>query len=72
MSEHSITTETGIALVTKAAPPVSVSLATVAGYQVSELVLWATLIYTALMIGHKVVQIYKDITGNTFKSIDRE
>ena len=71
MSEH-LTTETGVALVTKAAPPVTVSLATVAGYQVSELVLWATLIYTALMIGHKVVQIYKDITKDTFKSIDRE
>lgn len=67
MSDHSLTTETGIALVTKAAPPVTVSLATVAGYQVSELVLWATLIYTALMIGHKVLQIYKEVT----KSIDK-
>ena len=72
MADHSLTTETGIALITKAAPPVSVSLATVAGYQVSELVLWATLIYTALMIGHKVVQIYKDITKDTFNSLDRE
>lgn len=72
MADHSLTTETGIALVTKAAPPVTVSLATVAGYQVSELVLWATLIYTALMIGHKLVQIYKDITADTFKSIDKE
>lgn len=61
MSTDHLTTETGVALVTKAAPPVTVSLATVAGYQVSELVLWATLIYTALMIGHKLVQIYKDI-----------
>jgi hypothetical protein len=67
MSEHLTTAETGVALVTKAAPPVTVSLATVAGYQVSELVLWATLIYTALMIGHKVLQIYKDLT----KSIDK-
>ncbi len=72
MADHTLTTETGIALVTKAAPPVTVSLATVAGYQVSELVLWATLIYTALMIGHKLVQIYKDITADTFKSINRE
>jgi hypothetical protein len=61
MTDHSLTTDTGAALITKAAPPVTVSLATVAGYQVSELVLWATLIYTALMIGHKVFQIYKDI-----------
>jgi hypothetical protein len=72
MADHTLTTETGIALVTKAAPPVTVSLATVAGYQVSELVLWATLIYTALMIGHKVVQIYKDITKDTFNSLDKE
>ncbi len=59
-------------MATKAAPPVTVSLATVAGYQVSELVLWATLIYTTLLIGHKLVQIYKDITQDTFKSIDKE
>lgn len=60
MAEH-VATETGIALATKAAPPVTISLATVAGYQVSELVLWATLIYTTLMIGHKIYSIYKDI-----------
>lgn len=60
MTEHG-TTETIAALVTKAAPPVTVSLATVAGYQVSELVLWATLIYTTLLIGHKIVQLYKDL-----------
>lgn len=53
---------------TKAAPPVTVSLATVAGYQVSELVLWATLIYTVLMIGHKLYAIYQDVVA---KSIDK-
>lgn len=53
--------ETVGAIAAKAAPPVTISLATVAGYQVSELVLWATLIYTILMIGHKMYQIYKDI-----------
>ena len=73
MSDHAISTaETGIALATKAAPPVTVSLATVAGYQVSELVLWATLIYTTLMIGHKVYQIYQDIAEKSFQSIDKE
>jgi len=61
MSDHQLTTETGVAMLTKATPPVTVSLATVAGYQVSELVLWATLIYTVLMIGHKAFQIYKEI-----------
>jgi len=58
-SEH--TTETATAIVAKVAPPVGVSLATVAGYQVGELVLWATLVYTILMICHKCYQIYKDI-----------
>lgn len=61
MSTTHSTAETGAALVAKAAPPASVSLATLAGYQVSELVLWATLIYTALMIGHKLISIYKEL-----------
>ena len=55
------TTETGVGIVTKAAAPVTVSLATVAGYAVSDILLWATLIYTILMIGHKFYVIYKDI-----------
>lgn len=54
-------TETTAAIVAKVAPPASVSLATVMGYQVSELVLWATLIYTVLLIGHKIWAIYKDL-----------
>ena len=60
MTQHS--TESGITIVTKAAPPVSVSIASIAGYQVSEILLWATLIYTVLMIGHKLFQIYKDVS----------
>ncbi len=60
--------ETASAVVAKTAPPVGVSLATVAGYQVSELVLWATLIYTVLMIGHKVYQIYLEVN----KSLDKQ
>lgn len=59
MTDHQ--TETAAALTAKVAPPATVSLATVAGFQVSELVLWATLIYTILMIGHKLYQIYKDL-----------
>jgi hypothetical protein len=59
MTNHQ--TETVTAVATKVAPPVTVSLATVAGYQVSEIVLWATLIYTVLMICHKVYQIYKEV-----------
>ncbi len=53
--------ETTTAIATKLAPPATVSLASVMGFQVSELVLWATLIYTVLLIGHKVWSIFKDI-----------
>lgn len=62
MSSSQQAAESGAALVAKATPPATVSLATLAGYQVSELLLWATLIYTVLMIGHKLYTIYKDIT----------
>ena len=55
------TAETGVAIAAKAAPPATVSIATLAGIQVSEILLWATLVYTVLMIGHKIWQIYKDI-----------
>lgn len=62
MSSSQQLTESGAAIAAKAAPPATVSLATLAGYQVSEILLWATLIYTVLMIGHKLYQIYKDVT----------
>lgn len=61
MTTDNHATEGAAAIVAKVAPPVTVSLATVAGYQVSEVLLWATLIYTVLMILHKLYQIYKDI-----------
>ena len=63
MTTTSHAAESGVALIAKAAPPVSVSLATVAGYQVSEIVMWMTMIYTALMLGHKLLAIYRDIVG---------
>jgi hypothetical protein len=62
MTTHT-TAETGVTMIAKAAPPASISLATLAGVQVSELVLWATLIYTVLMIGHKLIAIWRDIKG---------
>ena len=65
MTEHQV--DTAAAIAAKAAPPVGVSLATVAGYQVSELVLWATLVYTVLMIAHKVYQIYLEVNNTLDK-----
>lgn len=61
MSTTHHTAETTAAIAAKAAPPATVSIATLAGYPVSEILVWATLIYTMIMIGHKVWQIYKDI-----------
>ena len=63
MSLSQSTTDTASGIAAKAAAPVSVSLATVAGYQVSEILLWATLIYTVLMIAHKLYTIYKDVAS---------
>jgi hypothetical protein len=63
MSNTQNATEGAAIMATKAAPPAAVSLATIAGYPVSELVLWATLAYTVLMIGHKLVQIYREVPG---------
>lgn len=52
--------ETTAAIAAKSALPVTVSLATVMGYQVSDLLMWMTLIYTILLIVHKVYLMYKD------------
>jgi hypothetical protein len=64
MNAHQQAAESGATIVAKAAPPVSVSLATIAGMDVNEILLWATLVYTMLMIGHKIYAIYKDVTGH--------
>lgn len=63
MTTSNYSIETGTAVVAKTAPPISVSLATFAGYQVNEILLWATLIYTLLMIGHKLYSISIDVFG---------
>lgn len=64
LANTTTSTESLAEVVTKASPPVGVSLATVAGLHIHDLVLWATLIYTVLMIGHKIYRIYRDVTKN--------
>lgn len=61
MSSHHPTAESVADMAIKASPPASVSIATLAGYQVSEILMWATLIYTLLMIGHKLMAIWRDL-----------
>jgi hypothetical protein len=68
MDAQQQTVESGAAIIAKAAPPLTVSLATISGVSVNEILLWATLIYTLLMIGHKIYAIYRDITS---RSCDR-
>ena len=53
--------DTAVDIATKVAPPVSVSIATIAGIPVSDIVLWATLFYTVLMIGLKLFEIYRKV-----------
>ena len=52
-----------MAIAAKAGPPISVSLASLAGADISTIILWLTLIYTILMITHKLYQMYKDFRG---------
>ena len=63
MTTISHTTETAVGMAAKASAPVTVSLASIAGYQVADLLLWCTLVYTVLMIAHKLYSIYKDVTA---------
>lgn len=54
------TTESGAMLIAKLAPPASVTAAGMVGMQVSELLIWVTLVYTGLMIVHKLMAMYRD------------
>jgi hypothetical protein len=53
-------TESAGMLLAKLTPPASVTVAGLAGMPISQAVLWATLIYTVLMIFHKLMAMYKD------------
>jgi hypothetical protein len=53
--------ETLAAVAVKSAPPVTVSIASICGYPVSDVLVWATLVYTCLLIVQKVYQIYKEV-----------
>lgn len=66
-TDHQSAAESIGVMVAKATPPASVSLATISGYHVSELVMWATLIYTVLMIGHKLMTIWLEFQDRKCK-----
>jgi hypothetical protein len=48
------TTETGATMIAKAAPPVTVTTAMLAGVPVDDLIKWCTLAYVTLMLLHYV------------------
>ena len=45
----------------KLAAPATVSIATIAGIDVSTIILWATLFYTILLILHKLWQMFREL-----------
>ncbi len=68
---HQSAAESASAMIAKTAPPASVSIATIAGMSVSDLVLWATLVYTVLMICHKLLAIWRDLRSPICKPGER-
>lgn len=61
MNMQQQTGETIAGAAAKLSPPVTVSLASIGGYQVSEVVMIVTLVYTIAMLIHKVWQICADV-----------
>lgn len=72
MDPSTTSTESLSAIAAKVGPPASVSLATIAGYNVSELILWATLIYTILMIGGKLYSLHNEIKDRIIAKIKKK
>lgn len=57
-------TNTGtLEMATKAAPPIAVSGASLAGIPVAEWVQWLTLVYVAVMLSHKLWSWYGEWKG---------
>lgn len=54
------TTETGVTMTAKAAPPLGVVGAHLAGMSIADWVQWATLIYVLMMIAHKGWHMWKE------------
>lgn len=60
MSITQQTAETGATMTLKAAPPLAVVGANVAGWPVPEIVQWVTLAYVVLMLLHKILQMGRE------------
>ena len=60
-------TESGAVVLAKLTPPAGVTLASLMGLPISDLVLWVTFIYTVLLIAQKTFLFAKDVS-NWYKS----
>lgn len=65
LTQHSAETAAGIAA--KTAAPITISTVSLFGVPVPEIILIATLIYTVLLIIHKLWSIYVDIKKEVSK-----
>lgn len=59
-----------IAEATKAAPPVAVAGATIAGVPLNDLILWATLIYLVLQVGFLLYRWHHFVSNKDSKAVE--
>jgi len=61
MTTHQTAAESATVMAAKLSPPAAATMVHLMGVPVPDLVLYATLIYTVLMIAHKLYQWVKEI-----------
>lgn len=61
MTTHQTAAESATVMAAKLSPPAAATMVHLMGVSVPDLVLYATLIYTVLMIAHKLYQWVKEI-----------
>ena len=64
--------ESAAEIAVKAAPPVTVTAASIFGYPVSNVLLWLTLIYTVMMIIHKAWTLYRAFFGKRVEVVEED
>jgi hypothetical protein len=70
--KHMIQKETVPEMVTKFSAPATVSVATIAGFQIPDLVQLATLVYLVVLITYKGWHWYREYKGYKINTEDKE
>ena len=65
------TTESGSVMATKLAPPAIISITSLLGYSLPDLLVLATLVYTLLMIIHKLYKMAVEVYYRHFRGDQR-